>query len=545
MKKKKFLSKSLIIVFIVFGFGTNLFAGFTILSDFGTKTCTVEGITQAECDNDIQCTASRTVCKIALDNFGGILEAEAIGQIIKYGGQGAVYASKKLANLGFSNSKSITTELLGKVGNAMKNNSGIKKAKGLSPNEIAKVFSEIVFSIAVDTYVDHLPQASFDSVRSSGIPGFSGASNDVIKISMKRLIMLAKNNFIFLMSANKITAARDAIVADGLILAEIGVDVANSSVEATESSLALAKSEKIGEIFELYIDYRKIYFIDSRKQHHKYSIVSEFETQCAEIKLTGLESFWASLNRGGYSLSTINGGLRSRCSEYSMNIQEDERTKYKMIKLSTYFPEDRYDKIVELYFPPSEHYKLKSLYNILNYDLDLRVSKNSASRKYIQKFLAYGFTIEDLLYDNILFEPDHLIEEYRASNMVFYAYITLYPDKYPLPVEWEDRNAGNINEFKRKDFAKLLKDSLDLHLPINRLFIGNPNPNSINLSASWTEDAKTLKSLGIIKGYSNFDDFRPEDNISMFEVLVMTINAMDYIKCGHVGCEISEILGVQ
>lgn len=550
-KSRSFTLKIIFIILVAFGFSGSLFAGFTVLSDIGQKTCIVEGMTQAECDNDIQCMASKKVCEIALDNLGGTLEAEAIGQIIKYGGQGAVYASKKLANLGFSNTKSITTELLGKVGNAMKHNSGIKKAKGLSPNEIAKVFSEIVFSIAVDEYVDHLPQGSFDSVRRSGIPGFSGASNDVIAVSMKRLIMLAKNNFIFLISPNKITAARDAIIADGLILAEIGVDVANSSVEATESSLALAKSEKSGEMLELYINYRKTYFTDSRKQPNKYSILNEFETQCAKIKLSGLESFWASLRRDDYSLSSINGGLRSRCSEYSKDMQEDERTKYEYIRVASTFSSTQYEKIINIYFPPSLYGKLIQFYKVSNFDYGLRISKSLQAREYLRRYLSYdNFTlkaeryIRDTLSEDGLFLPDTLMKEYLINNLLWTAYVSIYPRTQNIPFSWMDKNNNNQGYVTRAEFAKQLVDKFSLDSKLSKKKI-EQSALYAAFSFKWTKEATFLRELGIVKGYTGANDFKPDQPISALEALVMTVNTMDVLKCGHVQCDILEIIGVK
>jgi len=357
-----FLKKFFVGVLLVFGLHGELYAGFTILSDVGQQTCTLQGISQSECDNDMQCTASKKVCEIALDNLGSLVEGEAMKQIIKYGGQGTVYLSKKIAEFGINNSKSIVTELLGKVGNAMKYNTRINKVKGLSPKEIGSVFADIIFGIGVDIYVDHLPEESFDLVRNSGIPGFKTAPTEAIKKSMKRLIMLSKNNFMFLMSPNKISGARDAIVGDALILAEIGVDVKDSAVEATGSRLALVKSQKIGEILNLYIEDRKAYFQDPRTQSDKYSMITDFEERCNALQLDGLDGFLASLNSGEYSLSVINAGLRSQCQKYSDKMVEDERTKNDFIEISTYFSKERYGALLNLYFPPSEHSRLWELY---------------------------------------------------------------------------------------------------------------------------------------------------------------------------------------
>lgn len=357
-----FFKKFIVGILLILGLSGELYAGFTILSDVGQHTCTLEGISQSECDKDMLCTASQKVCEIALDNLGSLVEGEAIKQIIRYGGQGTVFASKKIAEFGFSSSKSIVNELLGKVGNAMKYNTRINEVKGLSPHAIGSVFADILFGIAVDTYVDNLPQESFDLVRNSGIPGFKTAPTEAIKKSMKRLIMLSKNNFMFLMSPNKLTAARDTIVGDTLILAEIGVDVKDSAVEATGSRLALVKSQKLGEILNLYIEDRKAYFQDPRKQSDKYSMITDFEEKCNAIQLDGLDGFLASLNSGEYSLAVVNAGLRSQCQKYSDEMVEDERTKNDFIENSTYFSKERYGALLNLYFPPSAHSRLWELY---------------------------------------------------------------------------------------------------------------------------------------------------------------------------------------
>ena len=128
-----------------------------------------------------------------------------------------------------------------------------------------------------------------------------------------------------------------------------------------------------------------------------------------------------------------------------------------------------------------------------------------------------------------------------TNNLVWSAYVGLHPyNSESVPFAWLDKDIDNIKNITRIEFARFLVETFNLTKP-KPMFIPVENASFNHLELPY---AHILKSLGIVKS-DNTIEFRPNDNITSFEALVMTVNTMDYKKCGHVGCKIFEILGVQ
>jgi len=534
---------------LIFGFSGSAYAGFTVLADAGTNHCEVKGISEQICSADAECSSSKKVCEIALNSLGGVIEGESIKLITKFVGQATVYASKTIVKFGTGKSqKKITNEIIGKLGQAFKFNSGIRKVKGFSPDTILEFSIDLVFSIAADLYVEQMTEFDMAEVRKLPISGFKSAPTKVIKTSLKRLIQIAKNNFKFLIfkTKNPVIAARSAIVDNSLILAEIGVDVANSSVEATDSILALSKSEKIGEILDLYIEHESPYF-KAKNKIEKIRIKEEFSAKCSLIKLSGLETFWASLKKGKYSLATINSGLTAYCWKYELEMQKEDYGKYALIRLSTMWSKERYEKFIKYYFPDSEQYALTRLYEVENFDIDLKISNNHVSHKKIKSALAHGYSIDDILLGDTIFYQGNNIDKNNAHNLVLLGIWALELDDTHLLFQYDEYlDPDNNYNISRNEFSNIIINAYQLEdkLPIERI---NKLKEQAEIFAEagkdWTYEALILLEFKIVNGSSN--TFKSAELITKYEMLVMLVNVMDYIKCGYVTCDVANVIGAE
>ena len=537
------ISKLVFVGLVIFGVSSELFAGFTILSDVDTKICTVSGITQEQCAADMQCSASKKVCEIAVGQLGKLTETTTLNEIIKYGGQSVVYISKIMVKTGISTQKDLVNQLLTKLGNSAKFNAGMKGIKGLNKGNVSTIFFDILFDVATDMYIKGLNQNTIASIQKSGIPGFASAPRTAIETGIKNMITLAKNNFKYAMTPNKIIAARDLIIDDSLLLLDISVTVKNSTVEAVDSKLSAEQSAKYNNILALVIKYKSIYHKDPRVRSEKKYLIEEFKNKCYDEQFNGLSGFFASFKKNKYSLPSLNYNIRNTCDKYYQSLDNDERTKFSFITMSTYFPKGKYDIFVENYFPDSEQDKLKKLYNVDNFDNAYRVSKNKAVRKFIKKALAYGLTLKEFLIGKTLFDETQEIEKYKASNIIWdvLGMKTFRNENF----SYEEKSVNNSYKITRREFATLLNKAFSLDSSFSNTSSLKIKGQILDQTTGWFYDALILKKLGIVvgQGIGAENKFRPDDNLTMYELLVMLTNTMDYKTCGKVGCDMYDRIG--
>jgi len=304
-------------------------------------------------------------------------------------------------------------------------------------------------------------------------------------------------------------------------------------------------SEKRGQILDIYAENSSLYF-KSADKHEKLRIKLQAADKCDLIKFDGFERFFASLQRDKYSLENLNSALTSFCWHNELNMLKEDGTKYSFIRLASTFSKDRYEKYIQYYFPSSEHYSLLKLYEIENFDTELRLSKNLAAHNKIKKALAHGLTIEDLLMGDSLFKQEVEIKKNDAYNLVLLSIWTQGISDETLPFLYDEYLKSDVNYLiTRKEFSELINIAFKLDK-----YISQERVNKLKLQSAvfkqagkdWPYDALVLKELNIIKSAS--PTFKSNELITKYEMLVILVNTMDYYQCGYVGCKVANIVGV-
>ncbi|MCK5537857.1 MAG: hypothetical protein KAI79_13610, partial [Bacteroidales bacterium] len=533
--------KIILLYLVTFGY---LNAG--VILDIDQKTC------ENGCETyDLECNQIQLkVCETTLSIAAGATESEVIKFFLKYTSTILIETGVKMVELGLYESKSVAYEKLmlafgtrfQVVGQAYFYNGGFNPIDKIGLIDFA---ADIVYDIVAGEIIDGLDESKINALRS--IPGLSNGRSDDIRQGLKWVFKVFFNDLkatIYSLMGNVTAAWGAAVVDNTLVLAEISVAVTGAAFEYFDSATALAMSKKRGEILDLYWKDSGPY-LRAKDIGLKQRALDSFLIECKKIQLDLGESITANWAKPliGYA-PQLNQELKNRCDDYYFEMQKNNVTKkYMLASALNGYSEERYNKLIEYYFHVDDWNSYKELYKITNYDFTLRVSNNSVMREYLRKFMSYGFTIDDIsevLSESAFITPDYHMKEYMTNNLVFSAYIGLQNDNEYVPVSWQDKNANNIQNMTRIEFASFLVNTFQLikrkpyFTPIEYAsFTVNPLP-----------DTNILKSLGIVKSDDRID-FRPDDILTSFEALVMTVNTMDYKKCGYVGCEISEILGVQ
>lgn len=522
------------------------YANAGVILDIDQKTC------ENGCETyDLECNQIQLkVCETTLSIAAGATESEVIKYFLKYATTILTETGVKMVELGLYESKSVAYEKLmiafgtrfQVVGEAYFHNGGFNPIDKIGLIDFA---AEIVYDIVAGEIIDGLDESTINIIRST--PGLSNGRSDDIRQGLKWVFKVFFNDLkatIYSLMGNGAAAWGAAVVDNTLVLAEISVAVTGATFEYFDSATALAMSKKRGEILDLYWKDSGPY-LRAKDIGLKQRALNGFLIECKKIQLDLGESITANWAKPliGYA-PQLNQELKNRCNDYYHEMQKSNANKKNMLAsaLDSY-TEERYNKLIEYYFHIDDWNSYKQLYKITNYDFTLRVSNNSAMRKHLRQFMSYGFTIDDiseLLSESAFITPDYHMKDYMTNNLVWSAYVGLHPYSASVPFPWLDKDVNNIENITRIEFASLLVNTFQLikrkpyFTPIKFVsFTVNPLP-----------DANILKSLGIVNS-DNIIDFRPNDNITSFEALVMTVNTMDYKKCGHVGCKISEILGVQ
>jgi hypothetical protein len=543
---------------LLFIFSSNISAAtFSIVTDTATKICKVEGLDEDTCTNDEECSISKKVCELSMDSLAGVLEGEAIQQVIRYLGPILLKTSNTIVKFGVEkSSKTVSNRLLRLLtdalrlsGNALKHNSHsrVTQVKGFSPVAVLEFFIDLSFSIAVSEYVDNLDQKDLNLVRNapllSSIPGFNKGSNDAIKKSLKRILQVLYNDMkgVVFINGHPIIAARAAIVGNGLILAEISVDVVSTASEVKDLQLSNALQDKHREIMELYAEYMSNYFHAKGKE--QYNISVEADQKCSDIQFNTIGSSISALLSTKYSLLDLNSKLMFFCGKYKKQMHEAQKSKHTIIANATLHSFERYKQFVEYFFPLNERPALYRYYIVENFDLDYRISNNHVAHKYIKRAVAHGLRTDQILENQATFEQGSNVDEREAYHLILWALWAGDLDDTNHPYNYSPDSDYQIT---RAEYASLIISAFQLE---DKLSLKRKNKLKLNAGIyeqsgkDWPYDGLVLKEFKIVN--SAVSSFRSNELLTKYEKLVMLVNALDYSKCGYVGCKISYLVGVE
>lgn len=527
-KIKKLIGKFILASLIVLGFNENLFAGYTLVSEIGTTQCTVSGISETSCMNDMECKIKKDFCTIALNTLGGTVESETLKAVITWGGKLIVNLmeiaiEKNIATSGAS--AHIITEVgktLGIVGGVDKVGSiKVGSTKDIKGSDLIAFVIETIFEVSVDYLID---SSDLKFARLNNAPV------DSYRKAFKLLFRVAKNDLkatYYLWGApnleDKLNAFKSGVFDNSLILGEIGVEVYNSGVEALSERDKRIQSEKIGAMLDLYITTRNIYL----KENADFSIVINFLNDCKNLNLDKV--------------------TENTCLHYYNDLIETKLYRYDLLPFrSKIFSLTQYDMFIKANFPDDEYSSLSKLYDIENLDYEILKNKNNVAYKYLKNALAYGFELKDFTLSKVLFNETQNITEQKAFEILNDGYLFLDKSNQTLLLDY---NYSNINFMTRRKFAILLNEVFNLESKLSQTKINalKIKGKILDGSVGWFYDALVLKELDIVhgQGIGVANQFRPDDNLTMYEMLVMLMNTMNYKKCGHVQCNISYILEIQ
>jgi hypothetical protein len=388
---------------------------------------------------------------------------------------------------------------------------------------------------------------TIEAIQKLPIPGFSSAQPHVIKKSLKRLYRIFKNDFKCLVFAktDKTMALRACLVDNTLILAEIGVDVANSAVDAVNSQLSLEMSIKYGEIVDLFIEKQQAYYKAS-SYVQKVEIKNNIQTQCESIKLDGSEAFWATLRR---TKDTYNSILKNHCLSNLLDMEKEDSDKGNILRFARTWNQEKYNTYVKYYFRDSEQNELQRLYTVANFDVNLLVSENEASYKKLQRAIAHGFGIKQFLMGDTVFIQGKNVSKNIAHNFMFITMLLTEQSSFEhLPYKWNEYlNSEQNTNITRIEFASLIIQAFQLketlselkksYLQVKYLAYNQPQYD-------WPYEAVLLNHFKIINNNTSFN-FRSDNALTRYELLVMLVNTLDLKKCGYVGCDITKLFEVK
>ena len=308
-----------------------------------------------------------------------------------------------------------------------------------------------------------------------------------------------------------------------------------------EGSVALYKEHTIvddntmnAEVLILKGEYRKKYakaFSDYQRGIEAYS----FTTECRY-------TYGGKVKHGFFLDKNEKVEVKNICNKYLNDIITYNKYKLGYLLTRRYLVDkDNYEEYVKDYFPISEHAKLMKVYDYNNLDIKTGIHNNTAIVKYLHKMYAHGW--ENLKYfyeDSAIFDPDLTMTNQKGlGDLIIAGQDILDGDInqiYSLYIQDEHQTMSRLNMAKYllavyKLDSKFTENQKKRLESISNLAIQN--------GVGWYYEALVLRELKII---SPKQDFKPFDNITIFEFLVMVSNTLDYLKCNRVGCNIYELM---
>ncbi len=319
------------------------------------------------------------------------------------------------------------------------------------------------------------------------------------------------------------------------------------SWELYKEQVELEISTKYAEDYSTMINLYKQYEVDYCRSAPKDKRIIK-NTFLAECRITFKnDNFFADPEGDLY--------YKNWCLEYSNRAETfDEIKLYNLIVLKNeghyiFTTEADFDTYINKFFHISERNTIYRLWHSINFDPDLQVSKNETSHKFLSKAHLYGYYPYDFVFDDTkgtLFNPIGKVKinlgvyaiEDSCRTVAGSAGSIDLSNVDPEPYMTRIQAAQYINEIFQLDagLSSYIKQWLSN--------IGeSPEMNG------WSYHPIILWQRKIAKGNINTDgtitDFRPNDDISSFELLVMLTNAMDYKTCGQAGCTDLSVLNNQ
>lgn len=268
----------------------------------------------------------------------------------------------------------------------------------------------------------------------------------------------------------------------------------------------------------------------------KINILDSFSKECNAKKMTGFLSFYGSING---QMVVTNNKIRSKCTEVEKEIKINDSTKKALLYTKTLMIYDDYSKYISYYFPENQRKTLDNIYKSENFDLKYLVTKNNTAHKYLERAVMYGLTVNDFSENNvfILNEPAYkYIVEFVMSKAYGFGGEKIWSKTFPLYVNTTKEVA------KRKDIATALNELSKLDI-----LFSSAKKQKYEILANgvykdrWTYDSLVLKNFKIVASQSSF---RPNDNATIYEFLIMLIKSLNYNTCGNANCSDGEVMGV-
>ncbi|MCI5114900.1 MAG: hypothetical protein D3921_08230 [Candidatus Electrothrix sp. AW1] len=355
-----------------------------------------------------------------------------------------------------------------------------------------------------------------------------------------------------LINPNKFDASVDVVYGSSKVLKEMIVEINATMGEIEELRWDVIYADALFDIrqkkIEVMKDYTKTHLLSIQKQ--KLTLMDHIilgDPCCQEgLNCCQNEGYILELSDLSYTdylkgtdyLDAYNSKIRFLAGQIKEEIINFHKNKlYLVEKLIEDNNETDFIKFVENFFNAEDAEYLKKIFNANNFDFTLKTSNKTAAHKYLKKAIAYGFNIEDFLLNKSIFYGNAKMSEERAVMLLNDAYLLL--DRKNETIIY-DVLYSQTKVATRRYFTTLLNTifSLDESFSEKKINTLKKKGNILDGSVGWFYDALVLKHHRIATGHGigAENQFKPDDNITMYELLKMLINAMDYKICNKVGC---------
>jgi hypothetical protein len=517
---KKFrtgVSKLFLIVFVMFGFNSSLLSA--------TVNCEVNS-ENFILNSDEECIAMHVsfVVSQSLGETGmNLIEAETYGGLIS--GSIKIFLAEVVTKscsqeIYLSIKKNIISFVEGKLFKEHIKKSFLKNKK--FKNELRWLVTDLLVEIAIQSIYE--------------VKGLEYK----YKKSSEWMMKVFYNDFKAFLNPT-VDAKVGAIIGNVAVLIDIGKENYNTMSEIISTRWDIQYNEAFFGINKLYLEYRS-YFTKSTNRIQKQQFIDEFKQKCLNLYIDDDFLEW------GYQ-DTYNSKVRFLITNSIVDIYSFDKNKLASLTwMVNNISSIKYDKYIESYFPLSEQVYLKKYYKVENFDLYYGILKSQIGFKQLKVALAYGLELNDFNIDASYFIPTKTVTKKQAFDILFDAgYAIQDVIEIQLLLDADQSVYSNIDLMTRREFTKLLVSIFDLEseLPtqvnISKLKLQGA---LLNTSVGWFYEALILKKLGIAKGngIGTENEFRPDDNINILELLVMLTNTMNVKSCGKVNCNVYNIL---
>lgn len=247
--------------------------------------------------------------------------------------------------------------------------------------------------------------------------------------------------------------------------------------------------------------------------------------------------------KGTDYFDAYNSKIRSLAMEGEQQIIKfDDAKAFLVEKLINDNDFDAFVEYVTKYYTQSDVIYLSKLFHAHNFDSGVRTSKTRASAIYLTRAIDYGFPIEDFLLSNGFFQGGAHINECEADKIVMKACRL----SYKCTLNTSSHTCSTSDYITRRKFAISLNTIFKLDEGLHSEVVTHLKSRGAILeeSVGWFYDALVLKVRKIATGHGikTENQFRPDDNLTMFECLKMLVNTIDHDTCGKVPCKLIDKL---